>query len=199
MSALLTENLPLIADAPDGIRKLRGLILELAVRGKLVPQDANDEPAEELLKQIAAEKSLLASKGVIRKERSLPGSAHSECSFEIPSSWKWTRLSNVVTKLTDGTHHSPPNLARGEYKYISAKNIKPWGIDLTEITYVTNEIHREIYARCNPEFGDVLYIKDGATTGVVTINTLKEPFSMLSSVALMKPSVGLFNRYLGNR
>lgn len=105
-------------------------------------------------------------------------------------------MSNVLTKLTDGTHHSPPNLTRGEYKYISAKNIKPWGIDLTEITYVTNEIHREIYARCNPEFGDVLYIKDGATTGVVTINTLKEPFSMLSSVALMKPSVGLFNRYL---
>lgn len=196
MSALLTGNLPLIADAPDGIRKLRGLILELAVRGKLVPQDSEDEPAEELLKRIAAEKSLLASKGVIKKEGALPGSAKSECPFEIPSSWKWTRLSNVLTKLTDGTHHSPPNLTRGEYKYISAKNIKPWGIDLTEITYVTNEIHREIYARCNPEFGDVLYIKDGATTGVVTINTLKEPFSMLSSVALMKPSVGLFNRYL---
>ena len=52
MSALLTGNLPLIADAPDGIRKLRGLILELAVRGKLVPQDAKDEPAEALLERI---------------------------------------------------------------------------------------------------------------------------------------------------
>ncbi len=64
------------------------------------------------------------------------------------------------------------------------------------MTYVTAEVHNEIFARCNPEFGDVLYIKDGATTGVAAINTLTEPFSMLSSVALLKPSIGLFNRYL---
>ena len=53
MTARLPEHLDLIATAPDGIQKLRGLILELAVRGKLVPQDPNDEPASELLKRIA--------------------------------------------------------------------------------------------------------------------------------------------------
>lgn len=61
MSARLPENLGLIAAAPDGIKKPRGLILELAVRGKLVPQDPKDKPASELLKQIAAEKAQLVA------------------------------------------------------------------------------------------------------------------------------------------
>ncbi len=59
MSVVLSEHLPLLATAPDGIQKLRGLILELAVRGKLVPQDPNDEPASELLKRIAKERARL--------------------------------------------------------------------------------------------------------------------------------------------
>jgi type I restriction enzyme S subunit len=196
MTARLPDHLDLIATAPGGIQKLRGLILELAVRGKLVPQDAADEPAGELLKRIADQKVSLASEGVIKKEMPAPEVSESERPFEIPVGWKWSRLSTVLTKLTDGTHHSPLNLPTGEYKYISAKNIKPWGLDLAGMTFVTEEAHNEIFARCNPEVGDVLYIKDGATTGVVTINTLDEPFSMLSSVALLKPSLGLLNRYL---
>lgn len=54
------------------------------------------------------------------------------------------------------------------------------------VTYVSKDIHEEIFKRCNPEPGDVLFIKDGATTGVVTINNLEKPFSLLSSVALLK-------------
>ena len=106
--------------------------------------------------------------------------------FEIPESWCWCRLSSLATKITDGTHHSPPNTERGEYKYITAKNIKNTGVSLSNITYVSKEIHKEIFSRCNPEYGDVLLIKDGATTGVVTVNNIEEPFSLLSSVALIK-------------
>ena len=80
--------------------------------------------------------------------------------------------------------------------YVTAKNIKGEGVLLDNITYVSKDVHDEIYSRCNPNFGDVLYIKDGATTGIATINQLKEPFSMLSSVALLKPSEAVFNRYL---
>ena len=60
-----------IADAPDAIARLRRFILDLAVRGKLVPQDPNDEPASELLKRIAAEKARLVKAGEIRKPRDL--------------------------------------------------------------------------------------------------------------------------------
>ncbi len=116
--------------------------------------------------------------------------------FEIPDGWCWCNITDVTNKITDGTHNSPINNLKGDYKYITAKNIKPQGVVLDNISYVSKDIHDEIYARCNPEKGDILYIKDGATTGVVTINNLDEPFSLLSSVALIKPSKHIFNKYL---
>ncbi|UFK43494.1 restriction endonuclease subunit S [Mannheimia haemolytica] len=105
-------------------------------------------------------------------------------------------MGDICLKITDGTHHSPPNIDKGDFLYITAKNIKKDGLDLSKISYVTKEIHNEIFSRCNPEKGDILYIKDGATTGVSIINTLNEPFSMLSSVALIKTSQEIDNEYL---
>ena len=119
-----------------------------------------------------------------------------EIPFEVPEGWEWARLVSICLKVTDGTHHSPDNFPTGEYKYITAKNIKSNGIVLDDITYVTAEVHKEIFARCNPEFGDILYIKDGVTSGIATVNTLHEEFSMLSSVALLKPSIGIDNWYM---
>ena len=119
-----------------------------------------------------------------------------EIPFELPEGWSWARLGTVCSKVTDGTHHSPNNYPIGEYKYVTAKNIKLNGIILEDITYVTAEVHKEIFSRCNPEFGDILYIKDGATSGIATINTLHEEFSMLSSVALLKPAYGIDNWYM---
>ena len=110
-----------------------------------------------------------------------------------PKHWDTFLLKNLCTKLTDGTHYSPKNYPNGDYLYVTAKNIKPDGFDFTNITYVSREVHDEIYARCNPEYGDVLYIKDGVTTGIAMINTLHEPFSMLSSVALIKYNRNILN------
>jgi type I restriction enzyme, S subunit len=165
-----------------GIKKLRELILELAVRGLLVPQDPNDEPASVLLEKIAEEKARLVKDGKIKKAKPLPEISDDEKPFELPIKWQWVRLGTVLKKITDGTHHSPPNGEEGEYLYISAKNIKSDGVMLSNATYITKKVHDEIYSRCDPEYGDILYIKDGATTGIVTINNLEEPFSMLSSV-----------------
>lgn len=107
--------------------------------------------------------------------------------------WTTATLSDVCTLITDGTHHSPVNTDTGAYKYVTAKNIRPWGLDLGDISYVDEEVHRGIYARCPVEYGDVLYIKDGVTTGIAALNTLREPFSMLSSVALLKPNRDLLH------
>lgn len=103
-----------------------------------------------------------------------------------PLSWRKRTLKEVCIKLNDGTHFSPESYETGQYKYITAKNIKLSGFDFSNITYVPEEVHRPIYERCNPEMGDVLYIKDGATTGIAMVNTLKEEFTLLSSVALLK-------------
>ncbi|MEN4240488.1 restriction endonuclease subunit S [Serratia marcescens] len=78
-----------------GIRKLRELILELAVRGKLVPQDPNDEPASELLKRIAAEKAELVKQGKIKKQKPLPEISEEEKPFELPVGWEWVRFGDI--------------------------------------------------------------------------------------------------------
>lgn len=185
-----------ISEAPDAIPRLRRFILDLAVRGKLVEQDPRDEPASELLKRIQEEKAQSLKLRGVGEEVEPSKVEQAEFPFWIPPSWRWVHLIDVLIKLTDGTHHSPTNLSHGAFKYITAKNIKSEGVSLADISYVTAKVHHEIYSRCNPEKGDILYIKDGATTGIVTINDLDEPFSMLSSVALLKPSTSVYNRLI---
>lgn len=93
-----------------GIKKLRELILELAVRGKLVPQDPNDEPASELLKRIAVEKAELVKQGKIKKQKPLPEISEEEKPFELPGGWEWTRLINLgIWALGSGF----PNVVQG--------------------------------------------------------------------------------------
>lgn len=96
MTALLTDNLPLLAGAPNGIKKLRELILELAVRGKLMPQDPSDEPASELLKRIAEEKARLVAEGKIKKQMPLAEIDKEAEPFELPAGWKWSSLAQVA-------------------------------------------------------------------------------------------------------
>lgn len=80
-----------------GIKKLRELILELAVRGLLVPQDPSDEPAGELLKKIAAEKAKLVKEGKIKKEKPLPPIRQQDEPFDLPSGWKWALLPQICS------------------------------------------------------------------------------------------------------
>jgi type I restriction enzyme, S subunit len=84
-----------IADAPDTITRLRRFILDLAVRGKLVPQDASEEPASELLKRIAKEKARLVKAGEIRKPKVLPDVE--EPPFDLPQNWRWTPIREVAS------------------------------------------------------------------------------------------------------
>ena len=92
-----------IADAPDAIVRFRRFILDLAVRGKLVGQDPNDEPASELLKRIAAEKARLVKAGEIRKPRDLDGGNDLPTPFEVPTCWRWVRLDGVGAIIGGGT------------------------------------------------------------------------------------------------
>ena len=84
-----------ISDAPEAIARLRRFVLDLAVRGRLVPQDGNDEPASELLKHIAAEWDRLAKAGDTRKRKPLP--AVDDPPFFLPRCWEWTRIREVAS------------------------------------------------------------------------------------------------------
>lgn len=112
------------------------------------------------------------------------------------SSWPLVRLGDICDKITDGTHHSPANHASGDFKYITAKNIKPWGLDLSDVTYIDAQTHREIYSRCDVKKDDILYVKDGVNTGRVAVNSLEEEFSLLSSVAVLRAGPAIRPKYL---
>ncbi|EKS7977481.1 restriction endonuclease subunit S [Escherichia coli] len=103
-----------------GIKKLRELILELAVRGKLVPQDPNDEPASDLLKRIAAEKAELVKQGKIKKQKPLPEISEEEKPFELPEGWEWVHLPDIYCSISESSRKikSSEILPEGKYPVI---------------------------------------------------------------------------------
>lgn len=96
MIKFILENFDTIFKNENSLETLNKIILDLAIRGKLVPQNENDEPAEELLKRIQAEKERLIKEKVIKKEKTLPEITEEEIPFDIPKNWEWVRLGNII-------------------------------------------------------------------------------------------------------
>ena len=107
--------------------------------------------------------------------------------------WETKTLSDWCTKVTDGTHDTPPRYTSGVL-LLTGKNIRADHIDFTEIEYVSPEDHKIIYERCNPEYGDVLYTNIGVNYGTAVLNTLDYQFSM-KNIALLKPKHDLVSGY----
>ena len=130
------------------------------------------------------EKQKLIEEGKIKKEKPLPPIAEDEIPFDIPENWCWCRLGEIVNKLTDGTHRTPKYVEKG-IPFLSVKNLSSGKMDFDNTKFITPEEHKELYARCNPEKGDMLLTKVG-TTGIPVINDSDIEFSLFVSVALMK-------------
>lgn len=123
MTAFLTDNLPLLAGAPNGIKKLRELILELAIRGKLVPQDPSDGPAIDLLDLLTTETGIATVRGKGKKQ-ALPNIIESEQPFALPNGWLWGRLGDVAEVL-DSLRRPVTKQDRkpGPYPYYGASGV----------------------------------------------------------------------------
>lgn len=93
---ILDQHIDMALEVPNGIQKLRELILTLAMQGKLVDQDPNDPPAKELLKAIEAEKKRLIQAGKIKKQKPLPPIKEDEIPYPLPDGWVWCRLGDVT-------------------------------------------------------------------------------------------------------
>ena len=111
---------------------------------------------------------------------------------EFSGDWESEDLINVCNKIMDGTHFSPKS-NEGTKKYLTSKNIRNTGLDISDCNYISEEEHQEIYRKCPVKLGDILLTKDGANTGNCCINTLHEEFSLLSSVAVLSGKEGKLN------
>ncbi|GAA0782755.1 MULTISPECIES: restriction endonuclease subunit S [Pseudomonadati] len=165
-----------------GIKKLRELILELAVRGKLVPQDPNDEPASVLLERIAVEKAQLVKEGKLKKQKPLPEIGEDEKPFELPQGWEWSRL-NDVYDVRDGTHSTPKYQDSG-YPLVTSKNLSSGRLDLRDVKFISEEDHIEIAQRSNVDKNDILFAMIGSIGNAVIVDTDID-FS-IKNVALFK-------------
>ena len=163
---------------------LREKILDLAMRGKLIKQDPNDEPASVLLEKIKAEKAKLVKEGKIKKSKPLPEITDDEKPFDIPDSWEWVRLGDVALSINDGIHFKP-NYVKNGIKFVTAKNISSGKLDLSKTDYISKEDYDEFAKKVSPALGDLLLSKDG-TIGAAAINESKEEFGLLSSIAVVK-------------
>ena len=103
----------------------------------------------------------------------------------LPKQWTIKSLVETTTKIQDGTHFSPQS-KDGPRLYVTSKNIKFGRLDLSDCERISQKEHDAIYVRCDVRLGDVLLTKDGANTGNACLNTLNEPFSLLSSVAFLR-------------
>jgi len=98
----LFEHFATLATAPDGIARLRELILQLAVQGKLGTQDAGDEPASVLLEKIKKEREKLITEGRAKPEKSLEPINHDKTSFDIPKEWRLTKFGDIIQRISNG-------------------------------------------------------------------------------------------------
>ena len=194
---------------PDQLKKS---ILQQAIQGKLVPQDLDEEPASVLLERIRAEKQELIKAGKIKKDKNesvifkrdnshyeLCGGVErcidDEIPFDIPETWAWCRLGSILHKLTDGTHSTPKYQSYG-VPFVSVKDISNGYLDFSTCKYISEKEHKELFLRCNPEYGDILLTKVG-TTGIPVIVDSTNEFSLFVSVALLKFNKSLiFNEFL---
>lgn len=170
-----------------GIKKLRELILELAVRGKLVPQDPNDEPASELLKRIAAEKAELVTQGKIKKPKPLPEISEQEKPFELPEGWEWARI-NDIASFTNGYAFKSSEFQDSGVGIVKIGDIDSSGfISTGGMSYVSekniNVLPEEM--RVNP--GDMVIAMSGATTGKLGFNKTKNTFLLNQRVGKIAP------------
>ncbi|MCV5713519.1 restriction endonuclease subunit S, partial [Escherichia coli] len=105
----ISEHFDTLFTTEASVDALKQTILQLAVMGKLVPQDPNDEPASELLKRIAQEKAQLVKEGKIKKQKSLPPISDEEKPFELPEGWEWSYLSDIGILARGRSKHRPRN------------------------------------------------------------------------------------------
>ena len=162
-------------------KALRQKILDLAIRGKLVPQDPNDEPASVLLERIRAEKQQMVKDGKLKAkdikndsviyigednyayEKFPDGTVkciQDEIPFELPEGWEWTRLQTICDPITDGTHKTPTYSENG-YIFLSSKNVTSGKIDWDNVMYIPESLHNELYSRLSPRKKDILLAKNG--------------------------------------
>jgi type I restriction enzyme S subunit len=184
-----------IADAPDAIARLRRFILDLAIRGKLVPQEAGDEPASELLKRIGREKALLVKAGEIGDKPSLPAVVNADMPFSIPSTWEWVRFANIVDFSAGRTpsRNDTSFWNTGDHAWVSIADMEDGQI-LTATKETVSDKARERVFGAEPEAPGTILMSFKLTIGKIA--RLGVPAFHNEAIISIRPHVAELDAYL---
>lgn len=167
------------AKFPEDMKKS---LLQYAIQGKLVEQRPEEGTAEELFARIQEEKQRLIAEKKIKKEKPLPEITEDEKPFDIPESWKWCRLSDIIN-VRDGTHDSPKYVPEG-IPLVTSKNLSNGMIDYGNVKYITQEDADKINARSMVDDDDILFAMIGSIGNPVLVKKDRE--FCIKNMALFK-------------
>ena len=169
-------------------QQLKNAILQLAIQGKLVPQDPNDEPASVLLEKIQAEKEKLIAEGKIKKSKKTSDKlpyTQDDFPFEIPESWVWVTLGEYLD-VRDGTHDTPKYVTSG-IPLVTSKNLNNGKLDFSNIKYISEADHSQISLRSKVDVGDILF---------AMIGSIGNPVLIKETCNFSIKNIGLFKKYI---
>ncbi|HBC3418396.1 restriction endonuclease subunit S [Vibrio parahaemolyticus] len=198
--ARISEHFDTLFTTEESIDQLKQTILQLAVMGKLVPQDPNDEPASELLKRIAEEKAQLVKEKKIKKQKALPPISEDEKPFELPSGWEWCRLLEVIDPERDISYgiiklEAEPEI--GGVPTLRCSDVKPGYIDLSGVRNVVEGIEEQ-YKRTRLQGGEVLLNIRGTLGGVALVPDSLNGYNIAREVAMLAVNKAILGEYLRN-
>ena len=146
-------------------KKLRQKILDLAIRGKLVPQDPTDEPASVLLERIKAEKEQLIKEGKIKRSKKAAKTSdtphYENVPFEVPSSWVWTTVNDISKSILYGVSKSAKS--EGKYKLLRITDIQNNQVDWGTVPFT--DFDEDKVSSYILHDGDIVFARTGATVG----------------------------------
>ncbi|HFQ4945907.1 TPA: restriction endonuclease subunit S [Vibrio vulnificus] len=197
--ARISEHFDTLFTTEQSIDQLKQTILQLAVMGKLVPQDSNDEPAAKLLERIAIEKAQLVKEKKIKKQKALPPIAEDEKPFELPNGWEWCRLDDICQGITSGS--TPPKSNFQELPgipYLKVYNIRNQLIDFEyNPQFIDIECHSSKLARSVLYPGDVVMNIVGPPLGKIALIPDSYPeWNCNQAITFFRPIEPSLNRYI---
>ena len=157
----VAQHFDLLLDRPEAIDALEQTLLQLAVRGLLVPQDPQDEPASTLLARIRTEKDRLIATGQIKQGKPLPPITDEEKPFELPVGWEWGRLEQLSIAIVDCPHSTPKFVESGRL-CLDTNSFKQGVLLPHKLRFVDESTFVERNARLAPQPGDLVFAREGS-------------------------------------
>lgn len=194
-------------------KALRQKVLDLAIRGKLVPQDPNDEPASVLLERIRQQKKQMVRDGKLKPkdikndtiifvgednlhyEKFADGSVkciEDEIPFDLPEGWAWSRLGTVAEAIGDGDHQPPPQTSSG-VPFLVISNVSGGQLSFENTRFVSEEYFSQLPETRKPRNGDLLFTVTGSYGIPVLVDT-DDKFCFQRHIAIVRPCI-ISNRY----